>query len=118
MVWPEATAGPFPWLRTSLSSLVGAVPVGMVSVGFCPNAPVTFTPELVEDPDADPDADDFGDELPHAASTGVTSRPAASTNAAERADGRRRGRADICTRNLRRLGAVDPTTVRAESERI
>src|SRR5689334_23825695 len=119
MVWPEATAGPFPWLRTSLLSLAGADPLGTVRVGFCPKAPVTFTPELVEEPDADPDADAgaFGEELPQAASAGVTSRPAASTNAACRADGRRNAGADSFTRNLRLLGAVDPTTVRGESGR-
>src|SRR3954468_16018964 len=117
MLWPEATAGPFPWLSTSLLSLAGAVPPGTVSVGFWPKAPVTLTPELAEEPDGDPEADDFGEELPHAARAGVTSRPAASTNAACRAEGRRKGEADSFTRNLRLLGAVDPITVRGESVR-
>src|SRR3954447_8281977 len=118
MVWPDATAGPFPWLRTSLLSFAGADPPGTLRVGFCPNAPVTFTPELAEELDADPDADDLGDEPPQAARAGVASRPAASTNAACRAEGRRKDEADSFTRNLRLLGAVDPITVRVESERI
>jgi hypothetical protein len=79
-----------------------------------------LTPELEEldaEPDDDPDA--LGeDEPPQAARAGVTSRPAVSTRAAERAEGRRNGRADSFTRNLRLPGAVDPTTVRAESVRI
>jgi hypothetical protein len=72
-------------------------------VGFWPNAPVTFTPELAEELDADPDADDFAEDPPHAARAGVTIRPAVSTRAAERTEGRREGRADSFTRNLRLL---------------
>jgi hypothetical protein len=86
-------------------------------VGFWPKAPVTLIPELEEldaDPDADPDA--FGEDEPlQAARAEVTSRPAVSTRAAERAEGRNE-RADSFTRNLRLLGAGDPTTVRAESD--
>src|SRR5215213_7962617 len=111
MVWPAATAGPLPWVRTSEPSLVGAAPPGTVSVGFSPKAPATLTPELTEEADGDAEEDD--EEPPQAARAGATSRPAASTRAL-----RRVWRGDSFTRNLRLLGERDATTVRAEPGRL
>src|SRR3954451_9951111 len=112
MVWPAATAGPVPGVRTSVPSLVGAAPPGTVSVGFSPNAPATLTPELTEEADGAAAGDD--DDPPQAArAAGATSRPAVSTRAL-----RRVGRWDSFTRNLRLLGERDPITVRAEPGRL
>src|SRR4051794_7491011 len=97
MLWPLATAGPVPGVRTSVVSLVGAEVAGTVSVGLSPKPPVTPTPTLVLAlAEGDPDDEDDEEALLHPARATGTSRLAA-TSAAPR-------RADSFTRNLRRGG--------------
>src|SRR3954451_7859686 len=96
MLWPEATAGPVPGLRTSVVRLLGAVLFGTVSVGLSPKPPVTPTPTLVVAVPEDDEEDEEPEEPPQAARARGASRLAA-TMAAPR-------RADSFTRNLRRRG--------------
>src|SRR5919199_878259 len=103
---PDETAGPVPWARTSVVSFVGAGVFGTVRVGFCPKAPVTFTPTLLVawDDDEDDGLEEVFEPPLHAARLTAASRLVARTTTRPRGDGRRDGRAESFTGDLRRRG--------------